>query len=131
MSECIFVSDSYKGYVGRAEYDPEAGYFHGDVLGLRDVITFQAKTVDGLDREFRKSVDVYLAFCAERGKDPDKPYSGKFVLRINPQLHRALDAIATAHGESLNSTVERMLGGLVEDFDKRAARPNRRRSKPG
>jgi predicted HicB family RNase H-like nuclease len=112
-------------------FDSEAGYFHGDVLGIRDVITFQAKTVEGLEREFRKSVDTHLEYCAKHGETPDKPYSGKFVLRINPTLHRALDSIASARGESLNSTVETMLEGLVEEYEKRAPRPGRRRSKAG
>ena len=131
MSQCVFVSSAYKGYVGRAEYDEQTGYFHGDVLGLRDVITFEAKDVSGLEREFRKSVDVYLAFCASRGKTPDKPYSGKFVVRLSPKLHRVLDSLANARGESLNSTVERLLQERIDSPEKRPAKPTRRRSKAG
>jgi predicted HicB family RNase H-like nuclease len=131
MSQCVFVSSAYKGYVGRAEYDEQAGYFHGDVLGLRDVITFEAKDVGGLEREFRKSVDVYLTFCASRGKKPDKPYSGKFVVRLSPKLHRVLDSLASARGESLNSTVERLLQERIDSPETRPAKPTRRRSKAG
>ena len=60
----------YKGYVGRVEYDDEAGIFHGEVINTRDVITFQGETVEELRKAFRDSVDDYLAFCAERGEEP-------------------------------------------------------------
>lgn len=59
---------NYRGYTGRAEFDDEAGIFHGEVLDLRDVITFQGTSVEGLEQAFRDSVDDYLEFCAERVK---------------------------------------------------------------
>ena len=70
----------YKGYTGKVEYDAEANILHGEVLGIRDVVTFQAKSVDELQKAFRDSVDDYLAFCRERKEEPDKPSSGKFVI---------------------------------------------------
>ncbi len=62
----------YKGYTGKVEFDDEADIFHGEVIGLRDVITFQGKTVDEIKGAFRASVDDYLAFCAKRGQEPGK-----------------------------------------------------------
>jgi predicted HicB family RNase H-like nuclease len=70
---------TYKGYSGHVEYDDEAGVFHGEVLDMRDVITFQGKTVDEIESAFRESVEDYLDFCRERGEEPDKPFSGKLV----------------------------------------------------
>lgn len=64
---------SYKGYVGRVEYDDVAGIFHGEVINLRNVITFQGTTVDELRRAFQESIDDYLESCAQRGEEPDKP----------------------------------------------------------
>ena len=75
----------YKEYIGKVEFDDEASIVHGRVINTRDVITFHGKSVAELRREFRKSVDVYLAFCAERGEEPDKPFSGQFVTRISPR----------------------------------------------
>ncbi len=72
----------YKGYTGHVEYDDEAKIFHGEVLGIKDVVTFQGTTVDEIDQAFKDSVDDYLAFCKERGEEPDRPFSGKFNLRI-------------------------------------------------
>ena len=60
---------SYHGYTGRIEYDGEAGLFHGEVLDLRDVITFQGRSVEEIEAAFRSSIDDYLAFCAERGEE--------------------------------------------------------------
>jgi predicted HicB family RNase H-like nuclease len=63
----------YKGYVGRADFDDEAGLFHGEVLALRDVITFQGRSVEELEQAFRDSIDDYLEFCANRREEPDRP----------------------------------------------------------
>lgn len=99
----------YKGYTGIVEFDEEAGVLHGRVVGLRDVITFQGDSVAEVTRAFRDSVDDYLEFCAERGESPEKPYSGQFVLRIDPQLHRVISHAAEERGVSLNSLVEEKL----------------------
>ena len=95
----------YKGYIGKVEYDAEAKLLHGEVAGLRDVITFQANSASGIEKAFRESVDDYLAFCRKRGEKPEKPYSGHFVVRAGSQLHRDLAAIAQATGKSLNAVV--------------------------
>jgi predicted HicB family RNase H-like nuclease len=63
----------YKGYVGKVEFDDEAGIFHGEVINTRDVVTFQVLSVAELKMAFKESVEDYLAFCASRGEEPDKP----------------------------------------------------------
>jgi predicted HicB family RNase H-like nuclease len=103
----------YKGYTGHVIYDDEAKIFHGEVLGIKDVITFQGTTVDEIEQAFKDSVDDYLAFCKERGEEPDKPFSGKFNLRIPPDLHAKLSIAAQSQGESLNSFIGKMLQRLV------------------
>ena len=110
---CVYVSSPYQGYVGRAEYDSESGLFHGEVLGTKDVITFQAKAVDKLRRAFEDSVDDYLSFCKARGENPEKPFSGKFVIRISPTLHRQVSTLAEGSGKSLNTLVEQCLESLI------------------
>ena len=77
----------YKGYLGQVEFDDEAGTFHGEVINTRDVITFQGKSVAELKKAFQDSVDDYLAFCAARGEEPDKPSSGK-CKRITGTSHK-------------------------------------------
>jgi predicted HicB family RNase H-like nuclease len=99
----------YKGYVGRVEFDDEAGIFHGEVVNTRDVITFQGATVEELRAAFHASVDDYLAFCQKRGEEPEKPYSGQFVTRVSPALHRKISNAAAVAGKSLNAWVAEQL----------------------
>ena len=87
----------YKGYEGIAEFDEDAHIFSGEVLGLKDVITFQGESVSELEQAFHDSVDDYLEWCSEDGVDPEKPYSGKMLLRFDPNLHRCVAARRAAH----------------------------------
>ena len=95
----------YKGYIGKVEFDDEADLFCGEVVGIRDVITFQGQDVPQLHKAFEDSVDDYLAFCAERGEEPEKPCSGKFLVRVGPELHRSAAMLAQGSGKSLNAVV--------------------------
>ena len=95
----------YKGYTGQVEYDDEALIFHGEVLDTRDVITFQGSNVEEIEKAFRDSIDDYLEFCKTRKEEPDKPFSGKFVLRLPPELHHKLYIKASRSGKSLNKWV--------------------------
>jgi len=99
----------YKGYIGRVDFDDEADIFHGVVINTRDVITFQGESVAELKAAFHDSVDDYLAWCMERGETPDKPYSGRFVVRISPSLHRDLSIEAARQHLSLNVLIVRKL----------------------
>ncbi len=99
----------YKGYEGGVEFDEDAGVFHGEVLNTRDVITFQGTSVEELKRAFEESVDDYLAFCEERDEEPDKPSSVNLVIRITPELHKALHVEARKRGKSLNRLIEQRL----------------------
>ena len=99
----------YKGYTGYAEYDGSVRVFHGEVLDTRDVITFQGTTVKEVEGAFRDSIDDYLEFCEERGESPDKPFSGRFMLRLPPDLHRQLFVEAKREGKSLNQFIAERL----------------------
>ena len=99
----------YKGYTGQVEFDDEAGLFHGEVIDLRDVVTFQGTSVEELERAFQDSVDDYLEFCEERGEEPDKPFSGRLMLRLTPDLHRRAYTRARQEGKSLNQWVAEKL----------------------
>ena len=95
----------HKGYPGRFWVDLDAGVIRGRVLGIRDVITFQGASVSEARSAFVDSVEDYLAFCVERGEDPETPFSGKVRLRISPRLHRTLAAEAERVGVNLNTLV--------------------------
>ena len=107
----------HKGYIGRVEFDDEADIFHGEVIGLRDVITFQGRTVNEVKQAFRESVDDYLAFCAKRGEEPEKPFTGKFMVRLPPDLHRKVYVAAKQAGTSLNAWIAETLQHSTEHLD--------------
>ena len=95
----------YNGYTGKVTFDDEAGIFHGEVVGTRDVITFQGTSVDEIRIEFKKSIEDYLEFCAEEGMKPEKPYSGKFIVRMSPEDHSIVALAAKISCKSLNKWI--------------------------
>ena len=101
----------YKGYTGVLEVDEEAEILFGEVVGLRDIITFQGRTVEEARKSFHESVDFYLQICASRNEPPEKPFSGKFLIRISSDLHRTLVEEASRRGVSLNGLIEATLSG--------------------
>jgi predicted HicB family RNase H-like nuclease len=99
----------YKGYTGIPSIDEESESLYGHVIGLRDVITFQGETFAELTQSFRDSVDEYLDFCESLGRSPEKPFSGRLLLRLPEELHRKLSNAAEARQVSLNSLIESFL----------------------
>ena len=97
----------YKGYIGDVNFDSEAHLFHGEVINTRDVITFQGKSVDELEKAFIDSVEDYLEWCKEDGVSPEKPYSGRFNLRLSPELHKEVAITAKKMKISINKFVEK------------------------
>lgn len=98
---------TYKDFVGTVE--AEDGVFTGRVSGLRDVITFEGASYAEVEQAFRDSIDDYLAFCAERGETPDRPYNGRVPLRLAPELHRRAAIRAEAEGVSLNQWIAKRI----------------------
>jgi predicted HicB family RNase H-like nuclease len=96
---------NYKGYEAVLQLDEEAGIFHGEVINTRDVITFQGKSISELKQAFEDSVEDYLEFCASRNEEPEKPFSGKLIVRMPPELHQRMALEARRLGKSLNSYI--------------------------
>lgn len=103
----------YKDYIATVEFDDEAGIFYGEVINLRDVITFQGKSVEELRQVFKDSVEDYLDFCSSRNEEPEKPFSGRFSLRIDPDLHRRIAMQARLSKKSLNHWIKDALETAV------------------
>jgi len=99
----------YKGYIGVVNFAADAKIFHGDVINTRDVITFQGTSVKEIEKAFKDSVNDYIEFCKADGVEPEKPYSGKFNLRIAPELHRQAAVASVRQGISLNKFVEKAI----------------------
>lgn len=107
----------YKGYVGVIEVDAGRKVLHGSIVNTRDVITFEGRDVEELEQALADSVEDYLEFCRAHHREPEKPASGRFVVRIDPAVHRELMRLAARGDKSLNTVVreaiERHLMGNV------------------
>jgi predicted HicB family RNase H-like nuclease len=131
----------YRGYVGVIEYDPDEEHFHGTIVNLaHDGITFAGRSVDELKAGLMESVEDYLAFCAERGEEPEKPFSGTFLVRTTPRIHGAVALAATKARKSVNAWVSETLERAAGDDDRTtmtpptnrvATRPRKPRRDPG
>ena len=100
---------TYNGYHARVEFDAEDELFTGKIAGITDTVGFHADTVDDLKKAFHEAVDDYVETCAKIGKEPQKPYSGKVMFRLNPELHRKAAIRAEMEGKSLNQWAEEVL----------------------
>lgn len=105
----------YKGYLGSIECDSENECFYGKVLFINDSIYYQGKAFEELKQCFCNAVDEYLETCEEMGRDPDKPFSGSFNVRIGQQLHRKLAYKTTRKGIAINAGVIEALTHYLED----------------
>ena len=103
----------YKGYEAIARYSDEDETFVGEVINTQDMLVFDGDSVEEIERSFHAVVDEYLDDCAREGKEPEKPFSGQFVMRLDPSLHRALFVQAKYCGMSLNAYVKEKLQEAV------------------
>ena len=99
----------YRDYVGSVEFSETDSVFHGKVVGIKSLISFEGDSVDTLVKDFHHAVDEYFEFCAETGKQPEKPFKGSFNIRIGTDLHRKAALAASTQGMSLNSLVEKAI----------------------
>jgi predicted HicB family RNase H-like nuclease len=103
----------YKGYTARIEFDERDNIFVGRALGLRSIISFHGETVADLRHEFEVAIMDYLNDCNEQGIKPEKPASGKLMLRVSPEIHGAALVAAQASGKSLNQWATEVLQSAV------------------
>jgi len=110
---------NYKGYEGTVTYDDEAKIFHGEVIGISDMITFQGTSVGELEQAFKDSIDDYLEFCKKKKRSPEKPFSGRLLLRIPAKIHKEATIAAKRQGMSLNSYIKE----IIEEASKNPKKP--------
>ena len=103
----------YRGYLGVVEFDEEDDLFHGTVINTNDVITFYGASVPELKKEMRRSVEEYLDFCSEQGREPERPFSGKILVRTTPGLHRRVALSAARRRVSMNAFMQEALERAV------------------
>jgi predicted HicB family RNase H-like nuclease len=93
----------YRDYIGSVEFSEEDAVFHGRVVGIMSLISFEGDSVSAITEDFHNAVDEYLERCAEDGRKPEKPFKGSFNIRVGADLHRKAALAASARGISLNA----------------------------
>ena len=107
----------YKGYHGSIEYSLADDCLHGRLLGITDLISYEGGSVKEIKAAFKEAVDDYLAFCKETAKQPNKPYSGKVMFRIDPEVHAKAALAAQLKGVSLNQWAEEVLADATKQTE--------------
>ncbi len=108
----------YRGYTGSAEMSFEDNCLHGKIQLINDLVTYEANEPEELRLEFERAVDDYLGTCEELGRNPDKPYSGSFNVRIGAELHKSAATMAQVDDVSLNEFVKRAVQESIERYQK-------------
>jgi predicted HicB family RNase H-like nuclease len=106
---------TYKGYAARIEFDADDEIFTGRIAGIRDVIGFHAETVPDLKAAFHEAVNDYVETCKKVGKEPQKPYSGNLMLRVDPSVHKKVAVAAELAGKSLNEWGQEALSKAADE----------------
>lgn len=96
----------YKGFQGSVNFDLETNVLHGKILHINDLVSYEAESVDGLNKSFIEAVEDYLETCELLGVEPEKPFSGSFNIRIGQELHKDLAKFSARHGSSINDVVK-------------------------
>ncbi len=104
----------HDGYVARVEFDADESRLVGRVVNSKAPIEFHADAASDVPAAFRAAVDAYVDECVARGDDPVRPFSGRLLLRIDPELHAAIAAAAARTDSSINAWIERTLGAVLD-----------------
>jgi len=104
---------NYKGYTAKIEFDPDDNILFGNIIGIRDTVGFHGESVTELKEAFLEAVDFYLESCENAGREPNKPFSGKFMVRVDSSLHGKIAVTAAHAGKSLNKWVSDTLSQVV------------------
>ncbi len=105
----------YKNFLGSIEVSIEDSCLHGKLLFINDLIIYEAESVDDLEKQFQAAVDDYLTTCAELGREPLKPFSGTFNVRIGPELHQQAAQYAILNGIKVNEVVKTAVSKFLND----------------
>ena len=101
---------TYKGYTTSMVFDVEDKIIVGRVLDIDDIIAFHGESVAAFESNFHAAIEDYLAASKALGSAPEKPASGKLMLRVAPAVHAAALKAAARSGTSLNKWAESALG---------------------
>ena len=104
---------SYNGYLGTVNFSEKDECFYGKIEGIDGLVNFEGQSVSELKEAFHEAVNDYVAYCLEEGIEPHKSYSGQLNIRIKPETHSRIAALAKQAGESINAFISQALDTRV------------------
>ncbi|APS51740.1 hypothetical protein AVI51_13375 [Piscirickettsia salmonis] len=107
----------YKGYAAVVNFDDHDKILHGEILNIRDMVTFECEDLQGIELAFHNAVDDYVAMCKEKGRTPNKPYSGTTNLRLGTVLHEMCALAAAENDQSLNDWIIQQLNNSLHEHN--------------
>jgi predicted HicB family RNase H-like nuclease len=99
----------YAGFIGEVDFDENARTFYGKVVNANVLISFRGRTVDELEQSFHDVVDTYLEDCRQEGRAPERPYSGKITVRVEPTVHKRVAIKAASCKKSMNEYLRSLI----------------------
>lgn len=106
----------YQGYYGSIEYSAADECFHGKIVGINDLVTYEGEGARDIKASFIEAVDDYLLMCERIGKEPQKIYKGTFNIRISPELHQKAALLAANNRQTLNAFIENAIMRSVQNI---------------
>ena len=103
----------YKGFLGSVEFSEADGVFFGKIEGINALVNFEGESVKELTEAFHEAVEDYLVFCEEEGIEPHKSYSGALNVRLTPDIHSRVAALAKQTGISINAFIRKAVENQI------------------
>lgn len=105
----------FRGYQGTVEYSAEDNCLFGQIIGINDLVNYEALEVSELKKAFEEAVTDYLETCTELGKEPEKIFKGVFNVRTSKQVHKKLALLAARKNMKLNELATKAFTYLVDN----------------
>jgi predicted HicB family RNase H-like nuclease len=105
----------FKNFFGSVHFSSDDAVFFGKIEGINDLVTFEGKTVEEINKSFKEAVNDYIDICKQAEKEPFKFYKGSFNVRISPELHKKAVKKSISNGISLNQLVQNAIEHEVTD----------------
>lgn len=105
---------TYMEFIGVIHFSSKDDMFYGKIEGIKDLVTFEGKSVSQLKKSFKEAADDYIELCIKTKKEPAKSFKGTFNVRLTPDLHKKAYKIATTEGVSLNQFVQKAIEHEVD-----------------
>jgi predicted HicB family RNase H-like nuclease len=65
MEKDVLTTESYKGFTGSIEFSEEDNVYHGKLLNIKDIVTYEAINKPRIQEVFEQAVELHLKLKEE------------------------------------------------------------------